>query len=217
MCLICWLDNGVVTLASTLSGVEPQNKVKCWSDSAKEHIDVDRPDAVQLYNNFMGGVDKLDFLISLHRILAKTRKWPVRMIFHFLDFSLANSWLQYRDFEVDQGTPKSNIVDLLACHDEVVLSLIMSRLPGRSLGRPRSCTDGTVTSPEPPKRSKIAVRPVENVRYDLAEHWPESVDGKPQRCKLEQCHGRSRVRCKKCNVHLCLMKDRNCFEVFHTK
>ena len=65
VCLTRWLDNGVVTLASTLAGVEPQDKVKRWSDSAKEHIDVDRPYAVQLYNNFMGGVDKLDFLISL--------------------------------------------------------------------------------------------------------------------------------------------------------
>ena len=102
VCLILWLDIGVVTLASTLACVDPQDKVKCWSDSAKEHIDVDRPHAVQLYNNFMGRVDKLDFLISLYRIRAKTKKWPVRMIFHFLDFSLANSWLQYRDFEVDQ-------------------------------------------------------------------------------------------------------------------
>ena len=58
VCLIRWLDNGVVTLASTLAGVEPQDKVKHWSDSAEEHIDVDRPYAVKLYNNFMGGVDK---------------------------------------------------------------------------------------------------------------------------------------------------------------
>jgi hypothetical protein len=91
VCVVRWLDNGVVTLASTLAGVEPQDKVKRWSNSAKEHIDVDRPRAVQLYNNFMGGVDKIDFLISLYRIRAKTRKWPVRMIFHFLDFALANS------------------------------------------------------------------------------------------------------------------------------
>ena len=85
-CVLRWLDNGVVTLASTLAGVGLQANVKRWSDSAEEHIDVDHPHSVQLYNNFMGGVDKLDFLISLYRIRAKTRKCPVRMIFHFFGY-----------------------------------------------------------------------------------------------------------------------------------
>ena len=67
---------------------------------------VDRPKCVQVYNDYMGGVDKLDFLISLYRIQAKTRKWPVRLIFHFIDLALANARLEYRDIEREHGTKK---------------------------------------------------------------------------------------------------------------
>ena len=38
----------------------------------KDNIMVDRPMCLQVYNDYMGGVDKLDFLISLYRIQAKT-------------------------------------------------------------------------------------------------------------------------------------------------
>ena len=78
---VSWLDNGVVTFASTFAGVEPIDQVRRWSESAKEHIMIDRPHSISLYNNYMGGVDNIHYLISLYRIKVKTRKWPVRMFF----------------------------------------------------------------------------------------------------------------------------------------
>lgn len=118
----------------------------------------------------MGGVDKIDF-VSLYRIRAKTRKWPVRVIFHFLDLALANLWLEYQEFEIEQGTPNSNTYDLLAFRNEVGLSLIQCGLPERrSVGRPRSSTDGRVVSPTSTKQAKVAVWPVDEVRFNLVEH-----------------------------------------------
>ena len=102
-CVSRWLGNGVVTRAITFAGVEPIDQVRRWSESAKEHIMIDRPHSITVYNNYMGEVDKIDYLISLYRIKAKTRKWPVRMCFHFLDLAVANSWLEYRDFELHQS------------------------------------------------------------------------------------------------------------------
>ena len=219
ICVVRWLDNGVVTLASTFAAVEPRDKVKRWSASAKEHIEVSRPFAVQVYNCYMGGVDKVDFLISLYWISARTKKWPVRVMFHLLDLSLANSWLQYRDCALTNGTQKSNILDLLGFRNEVGECLIMSRpAKRRSIGRPRSSTehDSDISSPTA-KKNRGSIRPVPDVRFDLIEHWPQSIDGEPQRCKLENCCGRSRIQCMKCNVHLCLNKHRNCFHAFHNK
>ena len=140
ICVSRWLDNGVVTLASTFEGVEPIDQVRRWSESAKEHIMIDRPHSIAVYNNYMGGVDKIDYLISLHRIKAKTRKWPVCMFFHFLDLAVANSWLEYRDFELKHGTPKSNIPDLLAFRNEVGRALTMATVPARSADRHQNCT-----------------------------------------------------------------------------
>lgn len=95
ICVVRWLDNGVVTLVSTTAGDQPRDQVRRWSESAKTYIP-------QLRSLLIGhtpyrctmiiwgvSLDKLDFRISLYRINAKTRKWPVRMIFHFLDFALA--------------------------------------------------------------------------------------------------------------------------------
>ena len=39
----------------------------------------------------MGGVGKLNLPITLYRINAKTKKWPVRIISHFFDLVLANA------------------------------------------------------------------------------------------------------------------------------
>ena len=106
--------------------------------------------------------------------------------------------------EFDIGDVRhSPLEPLMKCFTEDLFEAIANETNVYSM----TTTGSSMTSPEPPKRSKIAVRPVEDVQYDLVEHWPESVDGKPQRCKLEQCNGRSRVCCQKCNVHLCLVKD----------
>ena len=80
-----------MTLASTFASVEPIDQVRRWSEAAKEHIMIDRPHSIGVYNNDMGGRNKIDYLISLYRIKAKTRECPVRMFFYFLDLAVTNS------------------------------------------------------------------------------------------------------------------------------
>nr|XP_039255170.1 piggyBac transposable element-derived protein 3-like [Styela clava] len=70
ICVVRWMDNGAVTLASSFAGVDEKDQVRRWRASTKEHIMVERPKCVQVYNDNMGGVDKLDFLISLYRTKA---------------------------------------------------------------------------------------------------------------------------------------------------
>ena len=140
-------------------------------------------------------------------------------MFHLLDLSFANSWLQCRDCALTNGTQISNILDLLGFHNKVGECLIMIRpAKCRLIGRPRSSTesDSGISSPTE-KKNPVSIRLVPDVRFDLMEHWPQSIDGEPQCCKLENCGGRSRIQCMKCNVHLCLNKHRNCFHAFHKK
>ena len=216
--VVRWLDNGVVNLSSSFVGVGDQDHVRRWSASEKKHMEVARPEAVKMYNDYMGGVDKLDFLISLYRIDAKTKKWPVRVIFHFIDFALVNSWLEYRDTHRSCGTSKNDILDLLGFRECVAETLIKANLTVKhsSVGRPRR---NVLDENEPPRKkpSLPAVRPVYDVRYDKYEHFPEHIDGLGQLCKLEGCSGRSRIKCTKCKVFLCLNKNKNCFLTFHDK
>ncbi|XP_033124673.1 piggyBac transposable element-derived protein 3-like [Anneissia japonica] len=61
ICVVRWMDNGPVTLVSNFVGIESKDQVRRWSAAAKEHIMVDRPKCVQVYNDNMGGVDKVGF------------------------------------------------------------------------------------------------------------------------------------------------------------
>lgn len=42
-------------------------------------------------------------------------------------------------------------------------------------------------------------------------------DDKPShsRCKLRECNQSTHVMCEKCQIHLCSVKERNCFKKYH--
>lgn len=68
-----WKDNNLVTVASTQVSTGEARAVSRWSSSKKERIEVECPQAILEYNRHMGGVDKLDFIMSLYHIRAKTK------------------------------------------------------------------------------------------------------------------------------------------------
>lgn len=65
------------------------------------------------------------------------------------------------------------------------------------------------------ENNRIEVMPAHSIRFDERSHFP-LISAKPARCKNEKCRKATRFYCQKCEVHLCLVKDRNCFTEFHT-
>ena len=59
--------------------------------------------------------------------------------------------------------------------------------------------------------------PNSDVRLDQFCHFPCAINGLGQRCKMEGCKRQSCIKCKKCDVFLCLTNKRNCFKAFHVK
>lgn len=52
-----------------------------------------------------------------------------------------------------------------------------------------------------------------DIRYDGIQHYVANVpDGKRRRCSYENCNGRGRTMCNKCDKDLCI----SCFIPFHT-
>ena len=80
---------------------------------------------------------------------------------------------------------------------------------GRPSKRPNSVGAGN----KPSKRAVVAT-PCDDIRFDSIGHWPEPFEPK-QRCR--NCQSYSRIRCTKCKLPLCLVKERNCFLNFHSK
>ncbi|XP_030762656.1 piggyBac transposable element-derived protein 3-like [Sitophilus oryzae] len=70
-----WMDNSVVTVASTVHGVQPVTNALRYSSKEKKKIGIPRPYCIGKYNEFMGGTDQMDANINVYRIGIRGKKW----------------------------------------------------------------------------------------------------------------------------------------------
>ena len=75
MTLVCWKDNKVVTVASTLYGKEPMKRERRYIKDQGGRVEIDQPNAISFYNKTMGGVDKMDQNTGAYMINIRNKKW----------------------------------------------------------------------------------------------------------------------------------------------
>jgi hypothetical protein len=202
-------------LASNFVGIGEEDKVKRWNKKTKSYEEVIRPEIVQLYNESMGGVDLLDQLISYYRVFVKSRKWPLRVLCHFQDFSVGASWLEYkRDCKLANIEDKRQL-DLMNFRIQIADALKLVNNTGTpKRGRP-------LEKYKPPaKKPKLNAerRPLDEVRMDNIGHLVTHDNNTlPTRCKDQGCKSKTHFMCRKCRVHLCVTLKNNCFENFHDR
>lgn len=179
---------------------------------------VQRPEIVKQYNNGMGGVDLLDQLIAYYRIFMRSNKWPLRLIFHFVDFAVVQSWLEYKNTCAQLDVSKREILDLINFRTRLAKSLVYaSKSAPNKRGRPVSLNRQTESPPPQAKKSKCEVRPLNEIRLDHIDHLPlHDNKNESGRCKVKNCNGKSHIICQKCRVHLRLNKNSNCFLKYHS-
>ena len=129
--VVRWNDNKCVNVASTFVGIGTVEKVRQWNKKDKEFIEVDRPEAIKVYNDYMGGVD-MDFLISLYPMNSRTKRWPTRVIMHLLSLGMVNAWLEYQDRERVRGHKRKEILYLLGFRNVVALKAVKPSTSKRS-------------------------------------------------------------------------------------
>lgn len=218
-----WIDNNAVFMASNYAATGTPDICKRWDKIKKEYIHIQRPQVIREYNMHMGGVDKMDFLITIYRTFIRSRKWTLRMFTHAIDIALVNGWLEYKSKASLLGVPKQNIMDLLHFRSYVAEGLILvKKVTTKRRGRPSASASPSSSTPveltPTSSRNRPEIRPIAEVRHDRMDHLPQ-IDEKDfaSRCKFPNCNGRSRTMCSKCKVHLCLTKKNNCFVKYHTK
>lgn len=116
--------------------------MKRWDKKISQYIEIPQPELVQKYNKSMGGVDKLDQFISYYRIFIKSRKWILRIIFHFLDFAITASWIEYRKDCTANKTDSQQCLDLLHFRLNIFEFLTFVQDTPRKRGRPASLDTG---------------------------------------------------------------------------
>uniref|UniRef100_A0A6B0V2D9 Putative piggybac transposable element-derived n=1 Tax=Ixodes ricinus TaxID=34613 RepID=A0A6B0V2D9_IXORI len=72
---ICsWNDNRSVTFVSNVHSVELLDTCTRYERKTKTYVNVERPNLVRVYNESMGGVEKVDMLLSFYRNDLKIKK-----------------------------------------------------------------------------------------------------------------------------------------------
>ena len=98
-------------------------------------------------------------------------------------------------------------MSLLDFQSRIAGSLLQEKKPG-----PGCCKLDTTSRKQ---KSVGAPMPADEIQYDCVDHFSVFED-KQMRCK-NCCNGYSRVKCNKCDKHLCFVAARNCFWDFHKK
>lgn len=186
MCLVRWNDNKVVTCATNFDSLEERSCGR-WSKEHKRKIYLPQPEVFANYNKYMGGVDKMDQLIAAYRTRMRQRKWWWPIFCYLFDASITNAWLLMRQ---------------LHPNDKQCSTLIIFR---RNIANVLLQTYG-----KPSIRGKSVPNPIEDIRYDGRDHWPEYV---PTERVCRFCGGKSKFTCSKCGVGL---HPKICFRSYHT-
>ena len=99
-------------MCSNFVGVEPEDEVRRWDKKEKKYIFIKRPAIVRYYYISMGGVDQSDFLIALYRTFIRSKKWTLRVIFHYFNLGVINAWLEYQRDMKNSGMKKKKWIYL---------------------------------------------------------------------------------------------------------
>ena len=202
-----WKDTKEVSVLSTYyPATGTDTVVRRKKENGKFlQLEVNIPPPIKHYNVSMGSVDLSDQLLQSYAVLRKTRKWWKTLFLHFIDLATVNSYILYKSL--------GNKISHKEFRVKLARSLVAaSELPSKPIpkaGRPR--------------RNDIRSdhRPVPVTEEYLENKSAKATYGR-KNCKLCYVLSDGKVqkktpwKCAECNIPLCVMVDRNCFETWHT-
>ncbi|XP_065355426.1 piggyBac transposable element-derived protein 3-like [Calliphora vicina] len=172
-----WVDNAVVSVASTIHGKVPITKIARFSRTHKKRIMVPLPHAINEYNKNMGGTDRMDQNVNAYRIGARGKKWWFSIFTWLVDVSIQNAWILHRKAG---GS--------------------MSQLSFRRSIATRYCKSYGSNKPPQSYRRLATDEQEYSTRYDGVNHFVvETKDKKRRRCAGLNCLSHPTSMCKKCN------------------
>lgn len=197
-----WIDNKPVHLVSNFHDPSETTLVKRKQQDGNR-INVTCPVAISDYNLHMNCVDKFDQRKSAYEISRKSRKWWHRIFFYLTDAAVVNA------FAIHNCLPFERL-DLKTFRRKIVFGLVGDQYVGQANNSPGPNGQLKVSN------SKTKV-PVE-IRLSGSSHQP--ARGNRRRCAV--CSTKKKQvstnwMCVVCSVPLCLSKNKNCFQNYHSK
>ncbi len=204
-----WKDKRDVTVLTTLHDDTVITKRRRTASVTGGFEEISKPTAIEMYNKYMGGVDKLDQLLAYYGFSRRTFKWWRKAFFSLFDVGVINSYILYT-LSTQSGRKLS--------HLHFRIELAKQLLHEASCPILASSSSNLLTSHSSQSALSRAARLTER-------HFPAKVpsrsNGIPGQRDCAVCSGRrGRKRktttycCKQCEVGLCAVP---CFELYHTK
>ena len=179
-----------------------KRQVNILSTNCSPMIDdaLNKPACVQLYNVYMGGVDKNDQLCTYYRVGRASHKWWRYVFWFAFNISITNSWLLWK--ESNHQPPELRCLD----HLKFVV-MLADQLRG-------GYTSRKLATGRP---SKCIIQPISSLRG----HNLVKIRGRQKICRQCVIRGRrtnkgrkkeTSFECRVCRVAMCRVP---CFHEFH--
>ncbi len=133
-----WKDKGEVSLMTNIhddSTIVKKRRSKSGVGGYEETV---KPTAIEEYNKYMSGVDRLDQFLLYYNFNRRSNKWWRNAFFCLLDIAIYNSFVLYSKSKQD-----NHKLSFLQYRIQLSRELLMDSSPNSSI--PQSCS--TVTSP----------------------------------------------------------------------
>ena len=197
---IWWRDRKDVFVLTTMHNESASNVMK-RPKGEQEKKETPCPTAIIDYNNYMGGVDLADQMLSYYSMTSRRMlKWWKKVFWRMVDLCIVNSWIIFRT-----NTPDSDIKSQRLFRLKLVQELVQPLIDIQSS---QNCPE-YLQDKKGRKQGSSASRLI-------GKHFPykEQKRGKCVICAPKKKDTKTHNYCPKCKIYLCFGQ---CFETYHTK
>lgn len=202
-----WKDRKAVHILSSLHS--PDDKVfvnRKEKDGSTSKVAC--PLALKDYNSNMNFVDNFDRLKKDYQCDRKSRKWYMRLFFHFIDCCVINSFIVYKELDTEDKKLNNKDFRRNVYHGLLSKKLVEVQSPHSAKKRSKSNIE---ISNHKPHVSK-------HMRLTESKHQPiQDSSRRCSMCSTKKKPARTKWICSTCKVPLCIKKDKTCFQDYHTK
>ena len=188
ICVVKWMDNSTVCIASNSLTHEPTHVVRRYVKPNPNHS-VQQPHIIHQYNSGMGGVDVMDRLLASYRPMLRGKKWWWPLFLNAVNMSVVAAW------KVHQHLHRGE-TDHLSFRRDIVMCLMKTDTPA-------------VTTVSAGRRVDLP----DDVRFDGVGHTSSTFS--EGRCRV--CSKNTKKGCLKCDAHLHSDRGKKCFEHYHSR
>ena len=200
---VWWRDRKDVFVLTTMHNKSAAAVMK-RPKGEREKKETPCPTAIIDYNNYMGGVDLADQMLSYYSMTSRRMlKWWKKVFWRMIDLCIMNSWIIFHT-----NTPNSSIKTQRLFRLELVQQLVQPLIDLRS----------SLHCPEYLQDKKGRKRGSSEPRL-VGKHFAYKEE-KRGRCVIctraspKKKNAKTHNYCPKCQVYLCFGQ---CFETYHTK